>query len=113
MNTERCAFFNGSAWNTEKKYMEKYKGTSDIFLAIEHNMRKEEMEDQFNKAVTQGWRFTADAAKITSDNASREDCKHTSGGVLVAIDGDLGVVVDKQRSSCLLMEMNEESLTRG
>ena len=55
---------NGSAWSTEMKYMDRYKGTFDIFFGIEHRMKKEEMEEQFNKVVKQGWRFAADAAGL-------------------------------------------------
>ena len=34
-------------------------------------MRKEEMEEQFNKEAKEGWRFAADAARIT-DEKSRQ-----------------------------------------
>ena len=34
--------------NTERKYMKRYKGKCDIFFGIEHRLRKEEMEEQFN-----------------------------------------------------------------
>ena len=61
------------------------------------------MEQQVNKEVKQGWRFAVDAAWITDDDAGSEDyedCKHTSGGVLVAIDCDVGAVIDKRRGRC-------------
>ena len=45
-------------------------------------MRKEEMEEQFNREAKEGWRFAADATKITDERARSEDRKHTSGGVL-------------------------------
>ena len=32
----RCAFLNGSAWSTERKYMRRYKGTFDFFFGMEH-----------------------------------------------------------------------------
>ena len=35
-------------------------------------------------------RFAADAARITDGRASSEDRKHTSGGVFMAVDSDLG-----------------------
>ena len=54
------------------------------------------MEEQFHKEVRKGWRFAADAARITDENTSSEDCKHTLGEVFVAIDSDLGAVVDKE-----------------
>ena len=56
-------------------------------------MRKEEIEEQFNREAKEGWMFAADAARITDDTASSEDRTHTSGGVLVAIDSNLGAVV--------------------
>ena len=84
----RCTLLNGSAWSTEKKYMRRYKGTFDIFFGIEHRLRKEEMEEQFNKEAKEGWRFAASAARITEELAGDEDRKHTSGGVHVAIDSN-------------------------
>ena len=51
-------------------------------------MRKEEMEEQFNKEAKQGWRIAADAARITDERAGSEDRKHTSGGVFVAVDSN-------------------------
>ena len=62
----RGTLLNGSAWSTERKYMRRYKGKCDIFFGIEHRLRKEEMEEQFNKEAKAGWRFAADAARITS-----------------------------------------------
>ena len=57
------------------------------------------MEDKFNKKAKQGWRFAADAPVHTNECASSVDCKHTSGGVSLAIDIGFGVVVDKKRRS--------------
>ena len=45
----------------------------DIFLGIEHKMRRVEMKEQFNKEAKQGWRLAADAARITDVTASSED----------------------------------------
>ena len=50
---------NGSAWSTDKKYMMRYTESLDNFFGMEHRMRKEEMEEQFNKETKQGWRFAA------------------------------------------------------
>ena len=50
---------------------------------------------EFNKETKQGWRFAADAGRVTVENASSEDRKHTSGGVFVAIDSNLNAVVVK------------------
>ena len=38
-------------------------------------MRKEEVEEQFNKEMKQGWKFAADAVRITDESAGSEDCK--------------------------------------
>ena len=81
----RCTLLNGSAWSTEKKYLTRYKGKCDIFFGIEHKLRTEDMEEQFiekPRKAKEGWRFAADAARITDENAGTEDRKHTSGGVL-------------------------------
>ena len=61
-----------------------------MFFGIERRMGNEEMEEQLNKGAKQGWKFAADAARITDGNASSEDRKHTSGGVFVAFDCNLG-----------------------
>ena len=45
--------------------MRTYKGTFDIFFGVEHRMKKEEMEEHFNKEAKKGWIFAADAARIT------------------------------------------------
>ena len=71
--------------------MRRYKGKCDIFFfGIEHRLRKEELEEHFNSEAKEGWRFAADAVRITDENAGTEDCKHTSGGVFVAVDSNLG-----------------------
>ena len=51
------------------------------------------MEEQFNKEAKEGWRFAADAARITDERASSEGRKHSSGGVFLAADSNLGGVV--------------------
>ena len=78
----RCTFLNGSAWSTVSKYMRRCKEKCDVFFGIEHRMRKEEMEEQFNKEAKAGWRFAADAAGVTNGRAGSEDRKHTSGEYL-------------------------------
>ena len=45
----RCTLLTGSAWSTEKKYMRRYKGQCDFFFGIEHRLRTEEMEEQFDR----------------------------------------------------------------
>ena len=80
-------------WSTERKYMRRYKRKCDIFFGIEHRLRKEEMEEHCNRVAKEGWRFAADAARITDERASSEDRKHKSDGVSVAVDSNLGAVV--------------------
>ena len=58
--------------------MRRYKGAFDVFFGIEHRLRKEEMEEQFNSEATEGWRFAPDAARVTDESASSEDQTHTS-----------------------------------
>ena len=62
----RCTLLNGSAWSTERKYI------LIIFFGVEHRLRKEEMEEQFNKEVKEGWIFAADAARITDERAGSD-----------------------------------------
>ena len=89
----RCTLLYGSAWSTERKYMRRYKGKCDIFFGLEHRLRKEETEEQFNKEAKEGWRFAGMQREITDETAGSEDRKHTSGGVFVAGDSNLGAVV--------------------
>ena len=51
----RCTLLNGSAWSTERKYIRRYNGTFDVFFGKEHRLRKEEMEEQFNREAKEGW----------------------------------------------------------
>ena len=62
------------------------------------------MEEQFNKEAKQGWRFAADVARNTDENASS---KHTTGGVFEAIDSDFGAVFDKEAGAVLSIPGNE------
>ena len=54
---------------------------------------------QFNKQAKDGCRFVADAARITDKNASSDDRKHTSGGVFVAVDSNLGAVIGTEEGA--------------
>ena len=76
--------------------MRRYQGKCDICFGFEHRLRKEEMEEQFNKEAKEGWRSAADAARITGERARSEGRKHTSGGVFVAV---LGVVVGAEEGA--------------
>ena len=42
------------ALSIEHKYMRRYKEMFSIFFGVEHRMRKEEMEEQFNEETKQG-----------------------------------------------------------
>ena len=57
------------------------------------------MEEQFSKEAKEGWRLAADAARITDESTGSEDRKHTSGGVFVAVDSNLGVVVGAEEGT--------------
>ena len=82
--------------------MTRYRGTIDVFFGIEHRMRKEEKEEQFNKESKQG-----DAARITDEHASSGDRKHTSRGVLVAVNSNLGPVVSEEEGAVTLIPGKE------
>ena len=66
------------------------------------------MEEQFNREAKEGWRFAADAARITDERASSEDRKHTSGGVLVAVDSNLGAVVGAEEGTIVRSQVTKE-----
>ena len=95
----RCTLLNGSAWSTEKKYLKRYKEKCDIFFGIEQRLVKEEMEEKFNREAKEGWRFAADAARITDERANSDDRKHTSGGVFFAVDSNRGAVVGAEEGA--------------
>ena len=57
------------------------------------------MEEQFNREAKEGWRFAADAARITDERAGSEGRKHTSDGVFVAVESNLGTVVGEGEGS--------------
>ena len=65
--TTNCVLLNGPTSSTDEKYMDRCSNTCDIFFGIEHRMRKETMEDIFNKDAGQGWRYAADAKRITDE----------------------------------------------
>ena len=86
--------------------MRRYKGTLHVFFGKEHRLRKEEMEEQFDREAKEGWRFAASAARITEEMVGGEDRKHSSGGVFV--DSNLGAVVGAEEGA-----MKEESPRLG
>ena len=71
------------------------------------------MEEEFSKEAKQGWRFAADATRITDETASSEDRKHTSGGVFVAEYSNLGAVIAKEEGAVESIPCNEGRLAMG
>ena len=50
---------------------------------------------------------------ITNDGAGSEDCKHTSGGVLVAIDSDVGSVIDEGEGAVMSVLRKDGRITQA
>ena len=71
------------------------------------------MEEQFNREAKEGWRFAADAARITDERASSEDRTHTSGGVFVAVDRNLGGVVGAEEGAIESIPGNEGRIAQA
>ena len=97
----------------KKKYRRRDTGTFDIFFGTEHRLRKEVIEEQFNKEAKEGWRFAASAARIAEEMAGDEDRKRTSGGVFVAIDSNLGAVVGAEEGAIQSMSGNERRIAQA
>ena len=93
--------------------MKRYKRQCDIFFGIENRLRKEDMEEQFNKEAKEGWRFAADAARITDERAGSEDQKHTSDGVFVAVDSNVGAVVGEKEGAVMSIPGNKGGITQA
>ena len=89
-----------------------YKGKCDIFVAIGQRLRKEEMEEQFNREAKEGWRFAADA-RNSDETAGSEDRKHTSGGVFTAVASDFGAVVGEKEGEIASIPGNEGRITQA
>ena len=70
----------------------------EVYEKIQRHLRCLQWE-QFNREAKEGWRLAASAARITEEMAGDEDRKHTSGGVFLAIDSNLGAVVGCRRRS--------------
>ena len=71
------------------------------------------MKEQFNREAKEGWRFAADAARITDERASSEDRKHTSGGVLVAVDSNIGAIVGAEEGAIHSISGNEGRIAQA
>ena len=93
--------------------MSRYKGRCDIFFGVEHRLRKEETEEELNKEAKEGWRLAANAAGIIDERAGIEDQKHSSGGVFVAVDSNLGVVVGETEGAVTSNPGNEGRITKA
>ena len=70
--------------------MRRSKGKCDIFFGKRHRLRKEELK-----------------------RASSEDRKHTSGGVFIAVDGDLVTVVGERAGAVASIPGNESRITQA
>ena len=57
------------------------------------------MDEHLHGEEKERWRFAANAARITDETTSSEDGKHTSGGVVVVVDSDLGAVVGAEEGA--------------
>ena len=97
----------------EAHEMRRHTGTFDFFFGPEHRMKKEEMEEQFKKAAKPGWSFAADAARITDENASSEDRKHTSGeGFLLLSTVTLEQFLGKKKEQLSPSQATKEELPK-
>ena len=76
-----------------EKVHEKIQRKVRYLFRVSAQIEEEEMEEQFNREAHEGWRFAADAARITDRRTGNEDRKHTSGGVFAAVDSSLRAVV--------------------
>ena len=71
------------------------------------------MEEQFNREAKERWRFAADAARITAENAGTEDCEHAPGGVFVAVDSNLGAAVGAEKEEIDSIPGNERRIAQA
>ena len=71
------------------------------------------MEEQLNKEAKEGWRFAADAGRITDERAGIEDQKHSSGGVFEAVDSNLGAVVGEKEGAVTSIPGNEGTIAQA
>ena len=96
---------NGSLRSTERKYMRRSKGKCDIFFGKRHRLRKEEMKEHGDLQRTQ--------QESPMKRASSEDRKHTSGGVFIAVDGDLVTVVGERAGAVASIPGSESRITQA
>ena len=72
---------------TEKAYIEQYREDIDVFFGIEHRIKGEEAEQQFNHVAKKNLKRAVSEARETKRSKRQEDKKPTSGGVFIAMDG--------------------------
>ena len=101
-----CALSTGSSFGTENAYIERYTGNVDVFFGIEHRMKGEEAEKQFNKLANSSLKIAVDEARDTEESKGEENTKHTSGGVFIAIDGARSSVVHKEEGAMRAIPCN-------
>ena len=92
-----------------EKYVRRYR-KCDILFGIEPRLRKEGMEEQFNREAKEGWRFAADAARMTDENAGTEDCKHTSGESFLRLKATWEQWRDQKKVRLLRSQVMKEEL---
>ena len=70
-----CAMLNGSSLVTEKAYIEQYKKNINVFIGIEHGMKGEEAEQQFNRLAKSSLKIAVDDTRDTGreHRASRQE----------------------------------------
>ena len=71
------------------------------------------MEEHFDKEAKEGWRFAANAGRITHGTTGSEDRKHTSGGLFVAVDSNLGAVVGAKEGAIESIPGNEGRIAQA
>ena len=72
----------------------------------------EKIQRKVRYLLWEGWRFAASAAGITEETTGSEDRKHTSGGVLIAIDSNLGAVVGAEEGTIESIPGNEGGIAQ-
>ena len=68
---------------------------------------------EWSREAKEGCGFAADAARITDERARNEDRTHTSGGVFVAIDSNLGAVVGAEEGAIESIPGNEGRIAQA
>ena len=92
----------------EEVHEEVQRHVGKLLVGMGHRLRKEEMEEQFNKGAKEGWRFAPDAARIKD-----EDRKQTSGGAFVAVDIKLEAVVGSEEGAVESTPGNEGGIAQA